>query len=135
MAPAAQPDPQLAAAQGAYEPARLLVLTLRGDQRGQLGVRVLPAGGLLVDPLVVGRRADLDPVLGEHLAHGLDTPAQPDPAGGGVGHLVVLVLGDEPDHRFAGRSSSAAKKAEAAFKISFARRSSATSLRSALFSA
>jgi len=40
---------------------------------------------------------------------------------------VVLVLSDEPDHRLAGRSSSAAKKVEAAFKTALARRSSAFS--------
>src|SRR6478672_6202097 len=72
-------------------------------------------------------------MLREHSTHGLDTPAQPGPAVG-TGHLVVLVFGDEPDHRLPGRSSSAPKKIAAAFKISLARRSSAISLRSALFS-
>lgn len=44
-----------------------------------------------------------------------------------VGHAVVPVLGDEIDHRLPGRSSSASKKIAAAFKNSFARRSSAFS--------
>jgi hypothetical protein len=48
-------------------------------------------------------------------------------------HLAVLV--DERYERFDDRSSSAAKKADAAFKISFARRSSAFSARSRLISA
>uniref|UniRef100_A0A5Q5BHQ1 Uncharacterized protein n=1 Tax=Mycobacterium sp. (strain MCS) TaxID=164756 RepID=A0A5Q5BHQ1_MYCSS len=72
-------------------------------------------------------------MLGEHGTHGLDTPAQPGPAVG-AGHLMVLVFGDEPDRRLPGRSSSAPKKIAAAFKISLARRNSAISLRSALFS-
>src|SRR6476660_5423500 len=72
-------------------------------------------------------------MLREHGAHGLDTPAQPSPTVGG-GHLVVLVFGDEPDHHLPGRSSSAPKKIAAAFKISLARRSSAISFPSALFS-
>jgi hypothetical protein len=42
------------------------------------------------------------------------------------------VLVDERDDHRCGRSSSAAKKAEAAFKISFARRSSAFSFFNAL---
>jgi hypothetical protein len=48
---------------------------------------------------------------------------------------VVLVLADEHDHLVWGRSSSAAKKADAAFKISLARRNSATSRFSRLISA
>ena len=47
---------------------------------------------------------------------------------------AVPVLVDEAHERRCGRSSSAAKKAEAAFKISFARRSSATSRLSRLTS-
>ena len=42
---------------------------------------------------------------------------------------------DEPDHLVVGRSSSAAKNADAAFRISFARRSSAFSFFSRLISA
>jgi hypothetical protein len=58
----------------------------------------------------------------------LDTPAQPTVD-------AVGVLGDEPPERGEGRSSSAAKKADAAFRISLARRSSAFSRRSRLSSA
>ena len=72
-------------------------------------------------------------MLRKHGTHGLDTPAQPGTAVG-AGHLMVLVFGDEPDHRLPGRSSSAPKKIAAAFKISLARRNSAISLRNALFS-
>ena len=46
-------------------------------------------------------------MLGEHGADRLDTPSQ-------ATIIAVLVVGDERDYRFAGRSSSAAKKAEAA---------------------
>ena len=59
-------------------------------------------------------------MLGEHGADRLDTPSEP-----ALGAALVFV--DEGDYRLCGRSSSAAKKAEAAFKISFARRSSAFS--------
>jgi hypothetical protein len=61
-------------------------------------------------------------VAGEHTADRLDAE-----------HLLELV--DERCERFDGRSSSAAKKADAAFKISFARRSSAFSAGSRLISA
>ncbi|MCK5756271.1 MAG: hypothetical protein KAH46_26550, partial [Mycobacterium sp.] len=67
-------------------------------------------------------------MLGEHGADRLDTPSQ-------ATIIAVLVVGDERDYRFAGRSSSAAKKAEAAFNISFARRNSAFSRLSFLISA
>lgn len=52
--------------------------------------------------------------LGEDGADRLDTPA-------------ITVIVDERDNHLRGRSSSAAKKADAAFKMSFARRSSAFS--------
>jgi len=45
------------------------------------------------------------------------------------------VLLDERHYRWCGRSSSAAKKAEAAFRISFARRNSAFSRLNRLISA
>src|SRR5699024_12655358 len=47
---------------------------------------------------------------------------------------IVAVHVDEPDHLVVGRSSSAAKKAEAFFRISLARRASASSRRSLRFS-
>src|SRR5690606_31246724 len=70
---------------------------------------------------VVGAGCDLQSVCGQHPADRLDPE-----------HLLERV--DERYERLCGRSSSAAKKAEAAFKISFARRSSATSARSRLIS-
>ena len=133
VTPAAEPDPQFARPQRLDEPPRLLVFPCRSDDLNQFDVADLPLCRGLGDPLVIGRRTDRHPVLGKHGAHGLDTPAQPGPTVG-AGHLLVLVFGDEPDHRLPGRSSSAPKKIAAAFKISLARRSSAISLRSALFS-
>ncbi|MDQ1017860.1 hypothetical protein QFZ43_004409 [Streptomyces afghaniensis] len=61
-------------------------------------------------------------MVGQHMADRLDPE-----------HLLELV--DERYERLDGRSSSATKKADAAFKISFARRSSAFSARSRLISA
>ena len=81
------------------------------DLHDQLGV---PAGPLRRRPLAghpVGVRGDLAAVLGEHPADRLD----PEPVPVGV---------DEGDHLGDWRSSSAPKKCAAAFKISFARRSS-----------
>jgi hypothetical protein len=49
-------------------------------------------------------------MLGEGAADRLDTPPQT-----AVG--AVFVLGDEPHERWCGRSSSAAKKADAALRI------------------
>src|SRR5207248_1976089 len=66
---------------------------------------------------VIGGRGDLDPELGQHGTDRLD----PEP---------VLVFRDERYERGSRGSSSLAKKADAAFKISFARRSSAFSRRS-----
>jgi hypothetical protein len=57
-------------------------------------------------------------MLTQHSADRLDTPPQATIA-------AVLVLADERDHLVWGRSSSAAKKADAALRISLARRSSA----------
>jgi hypothetical protein len=71
---------------------------------------------------VVGGRGDHTAVLCEHAADRLDPE-----------HLPVLV--DEPHENLCGRSSSAAKKADADFKISFARRSSAFSRFNRLISA
>jgi len=66
---------------------------------------------------VVAARGDLAAVLSQHAADRLNPKASP-------------VLVDEPHECVCGRSSSAAKKAEAAFNISFARRNSRTSARS-----
>jgi hypothetical protein len=96
----------------------------------ELGVAQLPPSGLLhgSSGVVVGGRGDRAAMLGQHSADRLDTPAQPTIGAHGV-------LGDEPHERGEGRSSSAAKKADAAFKISLARRSSAFSRRNRLSSA
>jgi hypothetical protein len=63
-------------------------------------------------------------VLGEHLADRLDTP--PQTAASRV-LTAICVLADELHDDREGRSSSAAKKADAAFRIAFARLSSAIS--------
>lgn len=92
------------------------------DLRLQLRVADRPGAGSAVLGGVVGARRDLQPVAGQDSADRLDSE-----------HLAVCV--DERYERFNGRSSSAAKKADAALRISFARRSSATSARSRLISA
>jgi hypothetical protein len=69
---------------------------------------------------VVGGRVDAAVVLGERPADRLDSAE------------AVPVLVDERYERVCGRSSSAAKKDAAAFRISFARLSSAFSRLSAL---
>src|SRR5713101_7050434 len=67
--------------------------------------------------VVIRGRGKCAAQLGELGAHRLDP-------------VPVLVLVDEPDDHRSGRSSSAAKKIEAAFSISFARRNSRFSARS-----
>src|SRR5690606_17720558 len=85
-------------------------------------VALLAAGdaALLAHP--VGRLGDRCPVLGQHATDRLDSEA-------------VSILVDEGADQRCGRSSSAAKKAEAAFKISLARLSSRFSDRSRFSSA
>ena len=68
-------------------------------------------------------------MLAQHGADRLDPPAQP------VADAMVGVIGDEPHEDLVGRSSSAAKKADAALRISFARRNSAFSRRNRFNSA
>ena len=60
-------------------------------------------------------------MLAQHGADRLDTPAQPAVL------AVAGVLADELHHPLEGRSSSAAKEADAERRIALARRSSATS--------
>lgn len=84
------------------------------DLRLQLRVAQYPSAGSAVLRRVVGARRVLDPVTGQDSADRLDSE-----------HLAVG--GDERYERFDGRSSSAAKKAEAALRIAFALRSSAFS--------
>jgi hypothetical protein len=86
------------------------------DGAGRRGLEALVVG-------VVGGRGDLAVVLGEHAADRLDT-AEEGP-----------VLVDERYERVCGRSSSAAKKLAAAFKMSLARFSSAISFFIALICA
>src|SRR4029077_18864783 len=71
--------------------------------------------------LVVRRRGDFQTVLTQHGADRLDTPRQPTIL------AVVGVRADELHDQREGRSSSAAKKADAAFKMALARFSSAFS--------
>lgn len=66
-----------------------------------------PAGTVLV----VGRRGDLAARHGELLADRLDTPSQTLPVA--ILATVTDVFVDEHDDQCCGRSSSAAKKAEA----------------------
>ncbi len=84
------------------------------DVRLQLLIPHRAGAGSAVLGGVVGARGDLQSVTGQHRADRLDPE-----------HLLELV--DERYERFDGRSSSAAKKAEAAVRISFTRRSSAFS--------
>src|SRR3954465_3367443 len=91
------------------------------DVRG-VGVGQLRRADRRLDAGVVGARGDRDSVLGEHMADRLDPEA-------------VGVRGDVvADQRSRRSSSAAAKNADAVLRISFARRSSATSRRSALAS-
>src|SRR5436190_20917794 len=86
------------------------------DRGLQQFVPLLPPGARPRRRLVVRGRGDLASPLTQDRADRLDSPPQP-----AVG--AVLVLADEPHERGYGRSSSAAKKTEAALRISFARRS------------
>ena len=92
------------------------------DQLDDLGIAQRPLRRWPVTGLVVGGRGDLDPMLGQHATDRLDPE-------------LLTVFVDERGQYLDGRSSSAAKKAEADFKISFARRSSATSFFSSRISA
>src|SRR5262249_39731264 len=107
-----------------------VVLVHPGDRGLQLLIagrsrRRLPALGV-----VVSGGGDRAAVLAQHGADRLDTPAQPART-----HAAGLVLVDEPHERCCGRSSPAAKKTDAALRISLARRSSAFSRFSRLISA
>lgn len=95
------------------------------DHRLQLLVAHLLGARLAASVLVVGRGGDLAAELGERGADRLDTPSQTLP----VGVLVLLtdVLVDVAHDQRCGRSSSAAKKADALLRIAFARLSSAFS--------
>jgi len=88
------------------------------DLLGQLPIAHRPGRRLSADRGVVGARCDPRPVLTQHPTDRLDTDA-------------TLMLVNQPHElRCAGPSSSAAKKADAALRISLPRRSSRTSARS-----
>ena len=91
----------------------VVVLEQRHDPLIHRGVGDRPGRGRSCLGGVVGARGDLRAGLGEGGADRLDPE-------------LLLVLVDVRDQRVEGRSSSAAKKAEADVKISLARRSSAT---------
>ena len=92
--------------------------------------------GLLYEDLVPNTaRADRPGLRGTVSARG-DEPTfcRTEDAADGLDPELFAILVDERDHFVVGRSSSAAKNAEAAFRISFARRASASSRRSLRFS-
>ena len=92
------------------------------DLVAQLCVSDLPGSLGLPTVFVVGRRGDLHSQhLGQGGADRLDTPPQP------VTLTPVGVLVDELRDQREGRSSSAAKKADAAFRMALARLRSAFS--------
>ena len=102
-------QPHLAGAEATHE---LLPLALGFDEADDLGVAQRPLRRPPVPGVVVGGRGDLDPVLLQHAAHRLDLE-------------LLLVDVDEVAQYLLGRPSSAAKEADADFKNSFVRRSSA----------
>src|SRR5262245_55147512 len=131
MALPAQVQPHLAGTEPGTEPVR----PGGPDQFGDLGVtqcslRRRPGLGL-----VEGAGGDRASVLGQHGADRLDPqPARSCPVGQPLNQIVAVFV-DEGDQYRGGRSSSAAKKAEALFRIWLARRSSATSFFSSRISA
>src|SRR5690606_8685707 len=105
----------------------------RTDLRRQFGVADLLLGGSAVAVFVVGRGGDLGAQLGELVTDRLDTPTQTWPVGISVADTDMLV--DVAHAQRSGRSSSAAKKAEALLRIALARFNSAFSRLSRLSSA
>ena len=92
------------------------------DRIDDLRIGEHPGARPTVDVFVVGGWGNADAVLTEHGAHRIDTPDKTIRT-----HPVTLVGADELHNQRRGRSISAAKKADAAFRIPFARLSSATS--------
>ena len=90
------------------------------DLDQQLRVANRPGAPRSLHRRVVGARGDLSAVLVSTAQIG-STPKRHHLTGG---EPVMAMLVDELHERGDGRSSSAAKKAEAVFKIAFARRSS-----------
>ena len=99
------------------------------DRGFEAGIADLTPGRCAVDMLVVRRRGNLNAELDEPGANRLDTPSQTASA------AAALMLTDEANDQCCGRSSSAAKKADAVFRIALARLSSAFSRLSLLSSA
>ncbi|GAB3186867.1 hypothetical protein GCM10027259_52130 [Micromonospora palomenae] len=93
------------------------------DDFRQLRIAHLPLRRSTLLGRPVTARGDLQPVPAQHATDRLDSTE------------AVPMLVNETHERVVGRSSSAAKKADAAFKISFARRNSAFSRRSRFNSA
>src|SRR5882757_9997056 len=110
MTGSAQIQPHLAGTEPGDEP----LLPRSTDQLQDLRIAYSPFRRLPCPDLVVGGRGDRDPVLRKHATDRLD-PELP---------TMFIDIGDQD---LAGRSSSAAKKADALLRISFARRSSAFS--------
>jgi hypothetical protein len=80
----------------------------------ELAITTLTGAGLTVELLVVGRWGDRHTQLFQLRADRLDTPAQTIRA-----VAMALMIGYEGGDYCAGRSSAAAKKADAVFKIEF----------------
>ena len=106
-------QPHRAATTAAHEP---VLLTKPHHGRNQFLIAALTGVLASLAVLIIGTRGDRDPMSGQHTADRLESE-------------TVAVGVDGGDYNRCGRSSSAAKKAEAAFKISSARRSSAFSFR------
>jgi hypothetical protein len=100
-----------------------------GDLGFELGVTDLSRRRAPVEVVVVGGRGDQQAMLGQHCADRLDAPDQ------ATGFTVAMVSADEFHDQWCGRSSSAAKKVEAALRIALARLSSAFSRRNRFNSA
>jgi hypothetical protein len=96
----------------------------------ELVVTHLTTAGLVIELVVKGRWGDRYTQLAELGVDRLDAPAQTIRT-----VAVALMLCDEPGDQCAGRSISAAKKADAAFKIALALRNSAFSRRTRFNSA
>ena len=104
---------------------------VRGVHPGNVGLKLLVAdlapARRTAEPatvVVVSGRGDRQAVLGQHGANRLDAPDQATRV------AVALVGADELHDQWCGRSSSAAKKVDAALRMPFARFNSAFSRRS-----
>ncbi len=105
--------PQIQPHLAGTEPGPKPMLACLADQLKDPRVPQRASGRRPAAGLVVGGRSDRDRVLGEHPADRLDS-------------VKVAMLIDELDQYRCGRSSSAAKKADALLRIWFARSSSET---------